>query len=187
MVMKRIIPILLLLCLVAGAGWLTIQQNLESAQLINENLRIENEQYAISLDKAILQANIANEKIAEQNRLIANYSNQKLDEVESYQEKPTQWREFSSVEELEAWLTENNPVTVHLICGRYPEDGSWIDPDYDCDDYARDLMLKGFEDDYLIPEELADGHVRNFTYIGNEIWIIEPQNNEVWLYKWRRD
>lgn len=102
-------------------------------------------------------------------------------------EKPIQWREFSSVEELEVWLAEDNTDAIYLVSGRYPGDGVFIDPDYDCDNYAEDLMLSALRDGYLIPQDLDGAHVRNFTYIGNEIWIIEPQSDGVLLYKYSRD
>ena len=103
-------------------------------------------------------------------------------------EKPITYREFSSPEELKEWLAKDNTdTTLHLISGRYVGEPIQIDLDYDCDDYAEDLMLSALEEGYLISQDLDGGHVRNFTYIGNDVWIIEPQDDEVWLYKWSRD
>jgi len=108
-------------------------------------------------------------------------------EVEKIVEVAKPLIEFSSVEELEVWLKQDRTSYIQLISGRFPEDGVYVDPDYDCDDYAEDLMLAALKDGYLISQDLDGDHVRNFTYIGNEIWLIEPQDDEITLYKWTRD
>ena len=102
-------------------------------------------------------------------------------------EKSLDYEEFSSLEELREWLAEDNTNAIHLVSGRYPGEPLQIDPDYDCDDYADDLMFNALNDDRFMSQDLDGAHVRNFTYIGNDIWIIEPQDDEIWLYKYRRD
>lgn len=95
--------------------------------------------------------------------------------------------EFSSVEELRAWLAEDKTNRIWLLSGKRPEDGVFVDPEYDCDNYAEDLMRSALKDGYLISQDLDGGHIRNFTYIGNDIWVIEPQDDGVSLYSWSRD
>lgn len=101
-------------------------------------------------------------------------------------EKLTTYREFSSLEELEEWLAKDNTdTTLHLISGRYVGEPTQIDPDYDCEDYAIDLMFSALKDGYLIPVDLDGNHVRNCTFIGNEIYIIESQTDKTQFYMYR--
>jgi len=53
---------------------------------------------------------------------------------------------------------------------------------YDCDDFAMDLIRAAEKDGYLIGMYSEEDHVTNFANIGNTVYIIEPQTDEVWLW-----
>jgi len=81
---------------------------------------------------------------------------------------------FSSVQQLKTWLAADGT------------DGqAYVDVTHDCDDFARDLQKAGAEDGYLINLEFVieedAGHVCNAVIIGNSVWFIEPQTDEVWF------
>ena len=174
-----VVVVLSLLCLVAGMGWLTTEQDLRAAQIINE-------QYAYSLK----EAKSANETLARQNNQLAKYySNviggleKKLDEAKEY---GSYWwdrahpREFEALERCKAWLAEDDTdSTIHYIFGS----GSWTD--YDCDDYSVALVRNAREYCYEVSTQIDDDHMRNSTIIGNEIYYIEPETDEVWLAGYR--
>jgi outer membrane murein-binding lipoprotein Lpp len=95
-------------------------------------------------------------------------------ELTTAQEEAAYWegkahpRQFTSVEELKAWLASND------INAR-----EYIPDTYDCDDFARDLMIAALEDGYLVSTELWSCHMLNSTIIGNDIYTIEPMTDGV--------
>ncbi|GAJ01955.1 unnamed protein product, partial [marine sediment metagenome] len=100
-------------------------------------------------------------------------------------EKPIEQREFPSKEELEKWLAEDDEVvTVFFFI---VEDGTEVSSDqYDCDDYALALQQRASEGGYLMSvtviEKYNQLHMINLVTIGNDVYYIEPQTDEVWLY-----
>lgn len=95
-------------------------------------------------------------------------------ELTAAQEEATYWegkahpRQFTSVEELKAWLASNDI-----------NEREYIPDTYDCDDFAQDLMKAALEDGYLVSTELWSIHMLNSTIIGNDIYTIEPQTDAV--------
>ena len=100
-------------------------------------------------------------------------------------EKPIEQSEFSSKEELEKWLAEDDgKTTVYFFT---TPDGTEASSDkYDCDDYAIDLQKRALKDGYLmstsIIEKQGQLHMINLATIGNDVYYIEPQTDEVWFY-----
>jgi hypothetical protein len=77
-------------------------------------------------------------------------------------------RQFTSVDELKAWLAANDINEREYI------------PDiYDCDNFAQDLMIAALEDGYLVSTELWSCHMLNSTIIGNDVYTIEPMTDGV--------
>ena len=93
-------------------------------------------------------------------------------------------REFASLEELKSWLAEDNTdECVHLVVG---EDGSYrLDVEY-CDMYALQLQRQVARSRFLmsttIIEEQGKPDMINLGCIGNDIYHIDPQIDEVWFY-----
>ena len=168
--------IMFLVCILAGIaiGWLTTKGNLEAAQIMGENLKAENEQYASSLEEANQQAILANVTIEN--------LEQKLAESERF---GTYWwerahpREFKSVDELKAWLAQDDTESTLYIFG------AACLSNYDCDDYAVALERNALLDGYAVSLQIENDHVLNSTVIGNEIYFIEPQSDEVWFWGYR--
>jgi len=121
-------------------------------------------------------------------------------EVEVIVETPTGLREFASLEELEAWLADDQTDGVKLIF-RWSDSGVveidldggpspnvWRDPNFqDCDDYAIALQKAAAEDGYAINVQLDTKkmHALNSVFIGNEIYFVEPQTDGVWFAYYR--
>lgn len=99
--------------------------------------------------------------------------------------KPVELREFTSLDELKAWLAEDDTDRwIYLVVG---EDGvARRDINYDCDDYALQLQrraaMSGFMISVTIIEEQGRPHMINLACIGNDIYYIEPQTDEVWCH-----
>ena len=99
--------------------------------------------------------------------------------------KPDELREFTSLEDLESWLAEDDTDQyIHLVAG---EDGICRQSDkYDCDDYAFQLQRRAAASGFLmsatIIERQDEPHMINLTCIGNDIYYIEPQEDKVWFY-----
>jgi hypothetical protein len=82
--------------------------------------------------------------------------------------------EFVSLRELENFLDRDETDKI-------------IDPDWDCDDYARELQRRALEKGYLINIQLVGGgrlgrsnqHMICLCCIGNEMYFIEPTNDEI--------
>ena len=100
-------------------------------------------------------------------------------------EKPIELREFTSLEELKAWLVEDDTDEyVYLVAG---EDGVLRTSDkYDCDDYALQLQRRAAKSGFLmsatIIEKQGKSHMINLAIIGNDIYYIEPQTDQVWFH-----
>ena len=103
-------------------------------------------------------------------------------------EKLIELHEFASLEELRSWLAEDDTdECIHL---KVDEDGvchlAERLAEYDCDDYAfrlqRQAARSGFLISVTIIEEQGELHMINLACIGNDIYYIEPQTNEVWFY-----
>jgi hypothetical protein len=179
-----------LACIAVGVtiGWLTTKGNLDAAQIRGESLRVENEQYASSLEEANRLASIANEQIKLSNQQIeqakANIEQlqQKLDEAErtaSYWWQRAHPGEFNSVDELKAWLAQDaTNQTLYIF-------GNGCVSRYDCDDYAMALVRNALLDGYLVSIQIEDNHMVNSTLIGNAIYYIEPQTDEVRFWGYR--
>ncbi len=77
------------------------------------------------------------------------------------------YREFGSIRQLKDWLwddpTSEHPQSVY----------------YDCDDYAEDLTRAAVREGYWIGLYLEGTHCQNFTIIGNDVYLIEPQTDHV--------
>ncbi|MFC1990060.1 response regulator [Chloroflexota bacterium] len=100
-------------------------------------------------------------------------------------EKPIKQSEFASLEELKKWLAEKS-VTKSIFFFVIPDGTQASSNKYDCDDYALDLQKRALEDGYLmsasIIEKQGQQHMINLVTIGNDIYYIEPQTDEVWFY-----
>ena len=100
-------------------------------------------------------------------------------------EKPTELREFSSEEELKKWVWDD-PTDTNVYIWDAPDSTERSSDNYDCDDFALDLQRKASEDGFLMSVTIIDKddqpHMLNLVTIGNEIYYIEPQTDEVWFY-----
>jgi len=100
-------------------------------------------------------------------------------------EKPVELRQFTSLEELEAWLAEDDTDEyVYLFAGK---DGVCQPSDkYDCDDYAFQLQQRAASSGFLISvtiiKKQGELHMINLACIGNSIYYIEPQSDKAWFY-----
>jgi hypothetical protein len=172
------VVILLITCIVTAVGWLTTSWNLKA----------ENEQYAYSLDEVNRLAGIANEQVKLSNQQVEEASadiGQLQQELAESEESLAYWwskanpREFESLDELKAWLAEDDSNTTLYIFG------SGCIANYDCDDFAAALVYNALCDGYAVSLQIEGNHMLNSTVIGNEIYFIEPQTDEVWLWGYR--
>ena len=86
------------------------------------------------------------------------------------------YREFGSISELKQWLSNDQT-----------SENEYIPDIYDCDDFTMDLTLAAIRDGRwigLFATDNGEAHLKNFTKIGNNIYEIEPQTDEVsfWGY-----
>jgi len=82
---------------------------------------------------------------------------------------PRELRNFSSVEELELFLAEDNT-----------NEHEYIRSDFDCDDFALMLQHNALEKGYIMNcQTLFTAHVLNMVIIDNEIYYIEPMTDEI--------
>ncbi len=183
--LRTFVVILFLACIVAVVGWFATKWDLEAA----------NEQYAYSLEEVNRLAGIANEQVALSNQKIeqANADIGQLNdsigqleqELAESEESIAYWwtranpREFESVDELKAWLAEDDSDTTLYIFG------SGCITNYDCDDYATALVYNALSDGYAVSLQIDGNHMLNSTIIGNYIYYIEPQTDEAWLWGYR--
>ena len=79
---------------------------------------------------------------------------------------------FSSVSELMLWLALDNT-----------NQQEYIPITHDCEDFAIDLQKAGQVDGYLINLQfnLLEEHVLDSVVIGNYVYFIEPQTDEIWF------
>ena len=175
--------IMFLACIVTGIGigWLTTRGDLEAAQTAGESLKAENEQYASSLEEANRQVEIANEQV-----ILANVTIEKLEQKLAESEKfGAYWwerahpKEFKSVDELKAWLAQDNTDDTLYIFG------AGCIANYDCDDYAVALERNALLDGFSVSLQIERNHMLNSTIIDNKIYLIEPQSDEVWFWEYR--
>jgi len=100
-------------------------------------------------------------------------------------EKLIEQREFTSKEELESWLAENDEEkSIYFFVRADGTEGS--SDKYDCDDYALELQRRASKDGYLMSATIIEKddqpHMINLVTIGNEVYYVEPQTDEVWFY-----
>ena len=100
-------------------------------------------------------------------------------------EKPIEQSEFSSKEELEKWLAEDDTEgNVYFFVTADGIEGS--SDEYDCDDYALDLQQRALKDGYLMSASVIEKgdqlHMIDLATIGNDVYYIEPQTDEVWFF-----
>lgn len=109
-------------------------------------------------------------------------------EVEVIREVPMELRDFASVDELIEWLVKDK--TDEMLILTFNNGGV-------CEDYALRLQENGIEAGYKISFQVLydkqfyqhyGKHLKRGTYhavnaviIGNELWYIEPQSDEIWL------
>jgi hypothetical protein len=82
---------------------------------------------------------------------------------------PRELRNFSSVEELELFLAEDNT-----------NEHEYIESEFDCDDFALMLQRNALEKGYIMNcQTLFTAHALNMVIIDNEIYYIEPTTDEI--------
>ena len=176
--------IILLACILAGMGWFASRWNSEAAQ-VGDKLKSENGQYISPLDEVSRLARMANEQVVLTNQqiVLANTSIEKLTQkLEDSEKFGAYWwerahpKEFGSVDELKAWLAQDDTDSTFYIFG------SGCMTNYDCDDYAVALLYNALWDGYSVSLQVEGSHMLNSTVIGNNIYFIEPQNDTVWLW-----
>ena len=108
--------------------------------------------------------------------------------VEKLVEKPIELREFASLEELTGWLEQDDTDSTLHFTGTV-DFTTDLGSNYDCDDFAYRLQKNALADGYLMSTEIIVKkrmqHMINSTAIGNNIYFIEPQTDEVWLETYR--
>jgi len=182
MALRVCVVILLLTCIVTALGWLTTTWNSEAGD----------EQCAYSLEEVNRLAGIANEQVKLGNQQIeqantdigqlnADIGQLEQELAESEESLAFWWgrsnpREFVSLAELNAWLAEDDSDTTLYIFG------AGCISKYDCDDYAAALVYNALYDGYSVSTQIVGNHMLNSTIIGNNIYYIEPQTDEVWLW-----
>ena len=100
-------------------------------------------------------------------------------------EKPIKQREFSSKEELEKWLAKDD-TDEHVYLFADDKGIPRLSDKYDCDDYALQLQYRAAESGFLmsvtITKKKGRPHMINLVTIGNDVYYIEPQTDEVSFY-----
>ncbi len=106
-------------------------------------------------------------------------------EKEIVVEKTAELREFASLEELEEWLANDNTDALRLIFG--DKEGMRKDTNFDCDDYALGLQKAAEKDGFRLSVQIdtRKQHALNSAFIGNNVYFIEPQTDEVWFEAYR--
>lgn len=164
MLLRIGVVIICLACIFAGVGWLTTGGNLEAAQTVGESLKTGNELASTSDNTSIvgLEQRLADSEEFSTSRWESAYP-----------------AEFASVDELKAWLAQDDTDSTLYIYG------SGCISEYDCDDYAIALVRNALADGYSVSLQIEGKHMLNSTIIGNEIYFIEPQTDKVWLWGYR--
>lgn len=108
--------------------------------------------------------------------------------VEKLVEKPIELREFVSLQKLVDWLEQDKTDSTLYFTGTVDFSAS-LGSKYDCDDFAYRLQKSALAEGYLMSTEIivkrGKQHMINSTSIGNNIYFIEPQTDEVWLGTYR--
>lgn len=108
--------------------------------------------------------------------------------VEKLVEKPIELREFVSLQKLVDWLEQDDTDSTLYFTGTVDFSAS-LGSKYDCDDFAYRLQRSALAEGYLMSTEIivkkGAQHMINSTSIGNNIYFIEPQTDEVWLETYR--
>lgn len=81
------------------------------------------------------------------------------------------YREFESLDYLREWLASDST-----------SENTYIENDYDCDDFAVDLTLSALQDGYWIGLIISANHMFNFTIIGNDVYFIEAETDVVYFW-----
>jgi hypothetical protein len=191
-----VITILLLSCLITGAGWLTTKGNMEALQTTNtilkEQIYSQNLQHSQALQEANYNIEVANQQVLSANQQVLSANNraelanvtigdlkQELAGTEKWQDywwQRAHPKEFESLDALKAWLAQDDTDhTIYIF-------GSGCLANYDCDDYAVALVYNALQGGYSISTEIVGDHMMNSTIIGNDIYLIEPQTDEVQLW-----
>jgi hypothetical protein len=188
MVMRVWMVAIFLACTLAGVGWLATRWNLEASQVRGDSSETGSEQYISSLEEISRLAKMANEQVVLTHQQIEQAEasilglEQKLADSErfgAYWWDRAHPAEFGSFSELKAWLAEDDTDSTLYIYG------SGCILEYDCDDYAVALSRNALADGYAVSMEIEGTHMLNSTIIGNNIYLIEPQTDEVWLWGYR--
>jgi hypothetical protein len=158
-----------------GVSWLAVRNDLRTVREANEQLAQENRQHSAAVQEADSRLATANEQLESASAKVTNLA----DNLAESQRFGEYWwerghpREFQSLEELKAWLVvDDTDSTVYIF-------GAGCLDCYDCDDYAVALMRNALKDGYLISMQFEKNHALNSTIIGNSVYSIEPQNDEV--------
>jgi len=108
--------------------------------------------------------------------------------VEKLVEKPIELREFVSLQKLADWLEQDDTDSTLYLAGTVDFSAS-LGSKYDCDDFAYRLQKSALAEGYLMSTEIivkkGAQHMINSTSIGNNIYFIEPQTDEVWFETYR--
>lgn len=110
-------------------------------------------------------------------------------EVEVIKEVPREIREFEDLQELKQFLEDDDTNEVPIA---YPIKGTDGVVSFAgvCDYYALNLQWRALEVGYLMSTETIEKeneqHMINSATIGNQIYYIEPQTDEVWLWGYRQ-
>jgi len=100
-------------------------------------------------------------------------------------EKLIEQREFSSKEELEKWLAEDD-TNEHVYLFMDDEGIARRSDKYDCDDYALQLQRRAAESGFLTSVTLTRKggrpHMINLVTVDNDVYYVEPQDDEVSFY-----
>lgn len=104
-------------------------------------------------------------QVAYEPKIITEYVDRPVEVViEKTIEVPLELREFGSLDELKTWMP-----SLYIFGG-------------DCDDYSLYLVELAHQDGYEMSTQITGTHMLNSTIIGNDIYFIEPQTGEIWLW-----
>lgn len=107
-------------------------------------------------------------------------------EVEVIREVPLKLREFDSLQEVEDWLADDDLNTRVVLKA---DAAGLINLKGACDYIALELQRRALEQGYLMSTEIVQRgdtlHMLNSVVVGNNIYYVEPQTDEVWLAAYR--
>jgi len=102
--------------------------------------------------------------------------------VEVENESSKELNQFESIEQLAAWLDEDQTDTL-----------PYVKDVFECENFAQSLINHGLEDDYYISFQVLKNYTRpdtkefikgphaiNSVIIGNYIYFIDPQTDDFW-------